>query len=157
MTARVQGAGQFAPNRSPGGFDPVLAPSSPLRLPPLASPPRFDIGTRSFVRSDDGTMEQIHWVDQAVALAMGVPIGGIQSLATLGNTTRRIKRAGGPRFQADVTDAVQTALAALLERRDIVVVELSISTPVASHILVVLTYVNLRLTPQVPRNLSSVF
>ena len=153
----MSGAGTFsAGNGSPAGLDPVQPPSAVAIVPKPTQPPLFDISIRQFRRNSDGTLATIHWVDQAVALAMGIPAGGITSAPGIGNTLRKIKRAAGPRLQSDVKDAILVALGALIARNDITIVELTVLTPVPSQILIALTYVNMRLLPTQPTTLRSV-
>lgn len=148
-------AGQEVPN----GFSAVaILPSLDAGMVPL-----FDISTKQFVRDPvTNLVKMVHWVDQAVALALGVNAGKFSAQTSLGNKIRQIRRNTPERLQSGVEDAVNVALASLLDRKDITLMSVRVTTPVVSQILVSVYYVNLRMptsTPTVstPKSLNMVF
>lgn len=150
----------------PAGITP--AGDSPVSFSPKAILPAidgkqvalFDMATRSFPRDENGVLRTIHWVDQAVALALGVTNGKFTAQPSLGNRMRYIRRNSPARLQAEVEDAVRIALKSLHDRQDILVTRIDVSQPVRSQTLVVVWYVNLRLetkTNQIPSNIEFLF
>lgn len=137
------GAGQYAAGYYPAGFDPntVTARKKVAQTDPVL----FDLATHNTLRDADGLLKTIHWVDQAVALALGVDQGSFAAQSKLGNRLRRIKRSAGPTVAAQCRDAVENALSALLNRRDIAISKLAVDTAVRNRIVVTVAYVNLRL------------
>lgn len=112
-------------------------------LPRSQFVPYFDLKTRTFPRDEvTGKMKLVHWVDQAVSLALGVAQGSLKSQPGLGHTLRKIKRAAGLSLKASVEDGVRVALQALVERKDIGVTSIQVSTPIRGQILVAVYYIN---------------
>lgn len=161
MTTITTGAGAFPAGYGPAGLDPVGALSTPgiLVQIPGTQVALFDLASRSMPRDPAGLVKRIHWVDQAVALALGVTNGKLTATPKLGNRLRFIQRNDPIRLEAEVKDAVRISLLALIDRRDILVTDVQVSQPVPSQILVRVWYLNLRLltTPNLPDNLSFVF
>ncbi len=156
------GAGTAPAGEGPAGLDPVAEPSTPgiLVQPDGTQVAFFDLATRSFPFDPvTGRVKRIHWVDQAVALALGVTNGTLASQSSLGNRLRFIRRNDRYRIEAEVTDAVRVALLALTGRRDIIVTSIDITQPVRSQIIVAVWYLNLRLSPttKLPDNIQFVF
>lgn len=112
--------------------------------------PLYDLATKEFIRDETGRVKLIHWVDQAVALALGVTNGTHLADAQLGNKLKFIQRNNAQVLRAEVEDAVRTCLKDLIDRRDINVVRLDIDTSRRGLIYVAVNYVNLRLYPNAP-------
>lgn len=162
MTTTLIGAGMFAAGLGPAGLDPVGAYSAPGILSQLdgTQVALFDLATKSVPRdATTGLVKRIHWVDQAVALALGITNRTLSSQPSLGNRLRLIQRNDPLRLEAEVKDAVRVALLALVDRRDIIVTDLQISQPVRSQTVVAVWYLNLRISPAVklPDNIAFVF
>lgn len=152
------GAGTAPAGTTFVGADAIQDPSAVGRLLHTELVPLYDLGTRTFPRNPvTGFLKLVHWVDQAVELALGITNGSFTAQSSLGNKLRSIKRAGGNSLQANVLDAVQIALAVLLTRKDILVVDIAISTPIRGQIVVAPTYINLRRFPQASTTLRSAF
>lgn len=163
MAFTYYGAGTSPAGIGPAGADPVGDYSSTAIVDlsgggVLVS--RFDLSTHSIpVDPVTGLIKRVHWVDQAVALALGVTNGKLTSQPSLGNRLRLVQRNNRIRLQAEVNDAVRVALTALIDRGDIVVTDIQISIPVPSQTIVAVFYLNLRLSPttKLPDNISFVF
>lgn len=153
------GAGTSYLGAAPAGLDPVAALSASGIGTKVdgTQVALFDLATRSSPHDALGYVKRIHWVDQAVALALGITQGKLTSNKTLGNRLRMIPRGDLRQLQAAVEDAVRIALARLLEQRDIVVTSIVTTSPIRSQLIVVVNYVNLRLTPRTPSNISFVY
>jgi hypothetical protein len=121
--------------------------------------PLFDLKTRSVPRDSTGLIKRVHWVDQAVALALGVTNGTLSSQVGLGNALRFIRRNDFQRIIAEVTDAVRICLLDLISRRDILVTDVQVTTPVRSQIVVAVYYINLRTSDpgSIPDNIAFTF
>lgn len=162
MTTPLVGAGTTFAGAGPAGLDPVGVYSTPGILSPTdgSQVALFDLATRSIPRDPTTLLvKRIHWVDQAVALALGITNGKVTAQPSLGNRLRLIRRNDPKRLEAEVKDAVRVALLALTTRRDILVTNVQISQPVPSQTLVAVWYLNLRISPAVtiPDNLAFVF
>ena len=155
----LSGMGSVPAGAAPAGYDaPVYTSSLAASLAPQRQAVLYDPATRGAVRDPaTGMLRTVHWVDQAVALALTVNAGSLSANTTLGNRLRAIPRSAGPRVRAEVEDAVREALSALLDRKDIGVTSVGVASPVRGQITVVVSYVNLRLTPNVPRDIKFVF
>lgn len=152
-------AGTTYAGAGPAGADPVGALSAPAILIQTSNAALWDVATKSvLVDATSGLVKRIHWVDQAVALALGIPIGSLSSQPTLGHTLRLIKRGDGPTLKAEVDDAVRLALKTLLDAGDIVVISVVTTTPIRSQIVVAVSYMNMRLPgAKFPDNLLVAF
>jgi phage gp46-like protein len=150
-------AGFFYAGAGFAGADPVAAPSTPAVVLQTSNAALYDLATRSVPRDENGLVKRVHWVDQAVALALGVSLGALPSSPTIGHRLRQIKRAAGPKLATEAEDAVNEALADLLDRGDIAIITISVTTSVRSQIIVAVTYVNLRTNPKFAANLSVAF
>lgn len=150
-------AGSYAAGSGFAGADPVAAWSDPPKVIQTSNAALWDLSTRTVSRDEaTGLVKRIHWVDQAVALALGVPLGSLPSSPNLGHRLRLIKRAAGPQLEAQVVDAVNLALADLLERRDISLISIVVNTTTRSQIVVAVSYVNLRLNPRSNQNTETI-
>lgn len=149
-------AGTTFAGAGPAGADPVAPPSPTVVLVQSSNPALWDLATRSCPRDENGILKRIHWVDQAVALALGVRIGSIAAQPALGHRLREIKRAiPGEELQNQVNDYVNLALLDLLARGDIFLISVVASVPVQSQIVIAISYVNMRLpSPNGPSRIS---
>lgn len=142
------GAGQYPAGYYPAGFDPNVY--TERKKIEQRDPVMFDAATKGTPRDADGFLRTIHWVDQVVALALGISQGSFNAQSTLGNVLRRIKRSAGPTVVAAAEDAVRRALAGPLGRADIEIKKLTVDTSVRNRIFVTVVYVNLRLPRKGP-------
>lgn len=139
-------AGTTYAGAGPAGADPVGASSPTAVMVQSSNPALWDLATKQCLRDASGLLLRIHWVDQAVALALGIRVGSIASLPEMGHKLRQIKRAiPGQALQNQVEDYVNLALRALVDRQDIFVVRIVASVPVQSQIVIAISYMNLRL------------
>lgn len=141
------GAGSTLAGGALAGLDPEDPAGTEVQVLPQGAL-LYDLTSRGVPRDPTtGLLATIHWVDQAVAVALGVKQGSLTSSTSLGNTLRAIKRAGGPQLVNQVEDAVRVALFDLLDRGDVDLVSIQVTTPTRGQIFVTVTYVNLRLNP----------
>lgn len=137
------GAGQYPAGYYPAGFDPNVY--TDRKEADQKNPVLFDAATKGTPRDADGFLKTIHWVDQVVALALGISKGSFNAQSSLGNVLSRIKRSAGPTVPAAAEDAVRRALSGPLDRGDIEIKLLTVDTNVRNRIFVTVAYVNLRL------------
>ncbi len=154
----MSGAGSSPAGIAPAGSDPAEKTGQAVgkRTPLVAY---FDIKVRGFPRDPTtGKILLVHWVDQAVALAMGVTEGTLKSQPSLGNRIRLIKRNSGRRIASQVEDEVKRCLRALIERGDIGITQIYVdAVSKRSQLLVALDYVNRRTVPQAPRETEFIY
>lgn len=82
---------------------------------PFTAAAKYDPNTRTMVVSTvDGSLEIVHWVDQAVALALSVPLGSVPSVPDLGLDFGAVRKANHANAQRVVQDAVSRALGRLI-------------------------------------------
>ena len=114
----MSGAGSSGAGLGPAGFDVVTEPTAPRNV----TRPRailFQLNGCDFPLDDDGRYEDVHPVDQWVALQLGIALGTVGSSPLVGSPLRRITHAGAPRTRAQVEDAVRVALKPKLDTREI--------------------------------------
>lgn len=138
------GAGSSAAGAVAAGTTPTSAEGSIKVAIPERYVPRFDLATRQFIRDDEGRLRVIHWVDQATALALGVPKKAHESNPSLGNTLRDIKRNDPNKINAEVRDSVDTALKPLVDGKHIQVVRTAIATNIRGRTIIEVDYINRR-------------
>lgn len=153
----MAGAGSGSAGVLAAGKTPTIPEEKVVSVYNAKYVPLYDLRTRSFPRDETGKVKLVHWVDQAVSLALGVANGAVLSYTELGNRLRTIKRAGGPRVAAEASDAIRVALKKLTERGDIGVSEVKILLPARGQIVALVTYINLRTHPNIPRDIQFVF
>lgn len=120
--------------------------------------PYFDIQTKSFIRDETGRLKLVHWVDQAVALALGVFNGAHAADPDLGNKINKIPRSAPNKIQAEVEDAVRIALQRLVDGKHIGVLRIETDTKtVRGRILVAVHYINRRLYLDAAKKYTFVF
>jgi len=137
------GAGDFPAGVGPAGFDPVADPSAPGSRQPAAI--LFDLATKRYLFNPDGTAQEIHPVDQAVAFAFGFEQGSCPSTPNVGNRIRAEIRRLLPSSANKAIDLAKLALKRLTDAGDIQIVAIEPSSPVRGRFIVHVDYVNLRL------------
>ncbi len=139
------GAGTAGAGIGPAGFEILPTSDSTVAQSPIAL--LFDPRTRDYRLGADGRFVAVHPVDQETALALSLTYGDVGSTSNLGNRLRRIARLGGPSLQSGVEDLVRQALARLLDRKAIALLDITVQNPARGQLLVAVTYVNLMLQP----------
>lgn len=135
--------GDYPSGVGPLGHDPVADPSAAASPQPLA--PLIHPGSKDAVALAGGALQGVHPVDQAVSLALGIRRGTLGSLPGQGSGLLDLTHRGRG-FEAQVRFVVEAALATLINRRDIALIETRVETAGETSALVV-TYRNLRLRP----------
>lgn len=138
-------AGLYPAGSGPAGFAPV----APLSSAPVPQPgvPLIHPGSHDAVPQDDGTLEAVHPVDQAVALALGIKAGTVGSATSIGNLLSDLEYASRT-LEVLVRQRVDTALAQLTARGDVALVSV-VTTRIPGGFTVDITYRNLRLLSSV--------
>jgi phage gp46-like protein len=135
------GAGGYAAGKGPAGFAPVAEISLKLAV----DAPRavnYDPQIKSFT-STNGYYDSIHPVDQAVDLALTIPLGSIKSSPTTGNTLHLVGRNSGVRLAKDAEDRARLALKRLTDAGEINILFVDTDTTVRGQLKVAVTYQNL--------------
>lgn len=88
-------------------------------VPPRQASAKYNATSKTAVVLSDGSIAVVHYVDQQVALALGVELGTIPSAPTIGIDLSRVRRATKATFQRTVEDAVKGALGFLLATKSI--------------------------------------
>lgn len=135
--------GDYPSGVGPLGHDPVADPSAAASPQPLA--PLIHPGSKDAVILTGGALQGVHPVDQAVSLALGIRRGTLGSLPGQGSGLLALEYRGRG-FEAQARFAVESALATLINRRDVALVETRVDTTGETTALVI-TYRNLRLQP----------
>lgn len=105
----------------------------------------YDPDLREFVLDDGGQFTNVHPVDQEVSLRLGVALGTLAGSPNVGLDVASLKRASAESMQAAVNDAVQTALADLVDRGDIELLGSPLMPDAAGRPFFFVDYRNLRL------------
>lgn len=149
----MSGAGGSPAGVGPAGYDPIGAPSTQRAVTPQDSV-QYDPSVRDFAGTTGGYWASVHWVDQAVALALTIERGKLKSVPTQGVRYREIKRLGDD-TASQVEDMTREALALLLGSPPKITI-ISIETQITRGILkIAVTYENLLLRKaQTPVKLS---
>lgn len=137
----MSGAGSSGAGLGPAGFDVAAEPTAARRV----TRPRailFQLNGFDFPLDDDGRYQDVHPVDQWVALQLGILAEGIGSSPTAGSRLRRITHVGAPDTRTKVEDAVRLALKPKIDGREIRVVRIDYEALPAGF-LVAVAYVNL--------------
>lgn len=114
----MSGAGSSGAGLGPAGFDPAADPTAPRNV----TRPRailFQLNGFDFPLDSDGLYQDVHPVDQWVALQLGLPLGVVGTSPTAGSPLRRITHVGAPSTRAQVEDAVRVALKPKVDTREI--------------------------------------
>ncbi len=142
--------------QGPAGATSVAVYSSPGKVTQYTAA-YWSMATKAVLRDENGVTRAMHWVDQAVALALGVTKGTHKSAPELGNDLRLIPRNSQQKLQTAAQDSVNRALKDLTDRQDIVLLRVETQTPQRSQLIVIVTYINRRLTPEEPTSLQLTF
>ena len=110
------GAGDFPAGEGPSGHTPQFGAPADNSTKRAAY---FDMFLRSYPVDGSGELKAIHPVDQAVALALGIRLGGIASAAQTGLDVERLRRASRATLAITVRYVVAEALATLIGEGDI--------------------------------------
>lgn len=137
------GMGTGPAGYTPAGFDAVQTLGD-SRVPDAARALLFDLVTRTFPENADGSLQEVHWVDSAVALCVGFELGGIPAAPEKGLDTRRMKRMPRARAKMTTQNEVRRALADLIRDGDIDLLSVDV-TLTSGRVGVELRYVNKRL------------
>ena len=135
--------GSYACGIGPCGMDPPLAID---RISPTLPPaPKYDPALHAHPLNANGELVAVHPVDQAVALALHIPLGSIQSAPGTGIDYAKLKRASRLALQQTVNDVVQVALATLISEGDIKLIGSPLIPGSGGKPFFYVDYVNLRL------------
>ena len=91
--------------------------------------PLLDPVTKTYPWPGDGHVETGDPVWQEVAHRLGIPLGALSFAPDIGIDVQRIRSATRARAQKTVEDAVNQALAPMIERGDVAVVRVVIAMP----------------------------
>lgn len=124
----------------------VFYPEAPIPAAAFDTSPgstKYDPATRDYRTDSSGNYRRVHWVDQAVSLALSVRRGSIAGAPEIGNTLGDVKLLpANP--QSDAQDRVNQALATLLAAPPKVeVVSVDVDTRAKNQYKVAVTYKNL--------------
>lgn len=138
------GLGQFPAGVGPYGFDPVPDPTPVTPATEMQSA-YFDLGLRDVPLDDDGNLKQMHPVDQAMQLAIGMRTGTFKARPTDGIKLAELQRLAPARRLATVITKVNAAANDLIKNGDVRIelVEL-IDQDVRGRLFFVVHYFNLR-------------
>lgn len=148
------GAGWFPAGYGPAGYDPGIPPGEPRRVRPPAAL-RYDGATRDFVLREDGFYEEIHPVDQKVALALCISRGAVAAVPGLGNNLRTIKRVTQGVAETLARQHVREALADLLSAKSIRIDAINIDASDPGRLLIQVVYFNLELEAEDARTITA--
>lgn len=137
------GAGDYPTGIGPAGFDPPTTADRLIPTLPLSG--YFDPHTRDFPLDENGEIEGVHPVDQAVAMALGIVLAGASPAPAAGLDIERIKTASRAALQSTITDAVKVALADLISRADIAFIAAPLVPTANGRPFFEVVYTNLRL------------
>lgn len=104
-------AGNWPAGTIPAGFDIGESGFGPV-LPTGSE--KYDPRLRIVVVDGDGNIENVHFIDQEVAFALGIPLGSIPSSPDIGLDWNAIKRASEAAARQTIQDSVASAVARLL-------------------------------------------
>lgn len=138
------GLGWFPAGIGPAGYDPVIPPDAPRRVRPPAAL-RYDGATRDFLLDANGFYEEIHPVDQKVALALCISRGAVAAVPELGNQLRTIRRTSRAVAETIAKQFVREALADLTRGKSITIEDITVQTDVPGRLLVFVLYRNIEL------------
>lgn len=133
--------GDYPAGVGPAGYDPVVPPSAPRRVRPPVSL-HFDGATRDFILRDDGFYDEVHPVDQQVALALLISEGVVAAVPEVGNRLRTINRVPFAVARSTAKDYVNLALSGLLASKSIAIDKIDVEGT-RGALFVAVTYRNL--------------
>lgn len=138
------GAGDFSAGEGPAGFDPVVENPN-LGAEDAARALLFDLTTREFPPLPDGSLQEVHWVDAAVALMIGFELGGIPAAPEKGLNTRRLRRVSRATARQATQNEVRVSLKSLIDDDDITLLSVTVETASVGRLVTEIKYVNNRL------------
>lgn len=122
---------------------------------PLTMAPAYDPTTRAIPYDADGRAQQVHWVDQTVAVLLSVAQGSIAAAPDVGTDRAQLKRATTANVQTVVDDVVRQALGKLLAQAAITILRIEVAMSPARGLLAYdVTYRNNLLADSLPRTLT---
>lgn len=110
------GAGFYRAGGAWAGFG---APSTPAADEPLDAAPAYDPYARTVPFTSDGAARAAHWVDQTVAVLLGLALGAMASRPDDGVDIEQIRGATDDNRPTVLADVVNRALRTLLAKRAI--------------------------------------
>jgi len=122
-------------------------PSAGLSVRRSVSLPRaalFDGATRTFLRDEAGLLQDVHPIDQAVALALLTELKKLAAAPTAGSGVRAIPFAGGPTLFDDVTTYCRKAVERFTAGGDIREVGINVTVPFGGRVNVTYDYERIR-------------
>ncbi len=138
------GAGAFPAGLGPAGADPVYV-AGPVVPPVMPRALKFDPQTRRFIQNADGSMADVHPVDQQVVFVIFFEKGSIPSQPTLGTRIRaRTERCDPNQKLGIALDETRQALAKLISAGDVRLISVVADNTFPARGLYAITYVNLR-------------
>lgn len=141
------GAGSFPAGEGFAGFDPgYTPPAAPLALrTPVAI--EYDPATRTYVvQASDGTLVEIHPIDQQVAILLTIEDGSVPSTTGTGARFRKlVARADPANIPGIALNEAKRVLADLITSGDIELVSVTTDTSVPGRVYIYVEYKNLRL------------
>lgn len=140
------GAGTGLAGFTPLGFDAIVV-NPDERVPDAARALLFDLTTRVFPPLEDGSLQEVHWVDATVALAIGFERGSIPAAPEHGLNTARLRRVSKAAARVVTQNEVRNSLKKLLDDGDIELLSVDVAGG-NGRLGIELRYVNKRL--QVP-------
>ena len=148
------GLGWFPAGIGPAGYDPVIPPGAPRRARPPAAL-KFDGASRDFVLREDGFYEEIHPVDQKVALALCISRGAVAAVPELGNQLRTIRRVSRAVAETLAKQYVRETLADMIAGKSIELIDTKVQTDVPGRLFVFVLYRNLELDAETTNTVSA--
>jgi hypothetical protein len=143
----MPGAGTFPAGLGPGGFSPQDAPvPGQVKLSPRAvnyNPRTKDFTTTVPAGGGLALYDAIHPVDQAVELALFVPLGQLKSAPTVGHTFREVQRLSGVTLQNAVEDRTRLALKRITDKQQIKILAIQVDVQTRGQLKIAITYFNL--------------
>jgi len=138
------GLGQYPCGIGPCGLDPLPAASA-ARSVVAPTALLFDGASRDFpINPATGRYYGVTSVAQRVELALLIAFGKVPAVPALGIQLANIVPVAGAKLQADVENAVKTALAVPLQRGDIALLTIRGTSTVRGRITVYVRFQDLR-------------
>lgn len=151
------GAGAFPAGRGLAGLDPVAAPSPAPGRTPAPSALYYDPATRAFAVDTDGNpVGGMLPVDQAVALALAVPLGAIASVPDQGIGLLAAVNAVAPARRAAVaTNVVRDHLSSLIRAGAVELLGVEVQAQPPARLMLAVTYRRLQVPSAPPTTLTT--
>lgn len=131
-------------------------PADAVVLVPLTAAPAYDSWARTIPYDADGRAQQVHWVDQTVAVRLSVSKGKIAAAPEVGLDWAQLKLATTDNLDVVADDVVRQALKDLLDRRAVLLVRILAERDGArGRIRLDVTYTNRLLPNPRPRTVTT--